>query len=87
MSLPNYVIQKFWDKANSSNTDVMLWSDFLDCMTELKVTATTTYTLNPVLFDDLPEYADDAAAVAGGLPSGALYRTSAGSINQVLPAV
>ena len=85
--IPNYVIQKFWDKANASGTDVMRWSDFLDCMTELRITDTTDYTENPIAFSDLPEYADDAAATLGGLTEGTLYRTSGGEVRVKLPDV
>ncbi len=33
----------------------------------------------------LSEYADDAAAKAGGLPPGSLYRTASGAVMVVLP--
>jgi hypothetical protein len=85
--MPNYIIQKFWDIANSSNTDAMRWSDFLSVMTELKNTDTTAYTENNVNFSGLPEYADDAAAVIGGLADGDLYRTSTGVLMVRLPDV
>lgn len=85
--LNNRLIQALYVKANASGTDVMRWSDFFDVIQELRNTDTTNYTEKPIKFDDLPEYADDAAAVAGGLPSGALYRTSSGTVAQVLPAV
>jgi hypothetical protein len=83
--ITNRVIQKFWDKANSSGTDVMRWSDFLDCMTELKNTDTTAYTENRINFSDLPEYDDEADAVLGGLDGGDLYKTPTGEIRVKLP--
>jgi hypothetical protein len=38
-------------------------------------------------FDDLPEYADDAAAILGGLGGGEFYRDSTGVVRQRLPDV
>lgn len=35
--------------------------------------------------ENLPEYANDAAALAGGLASGDLYRTALGAVHVVLP--
>jgi uncharacterized protein involved in high-affinity Fe2+ transport len=83
----NRLIQALWDKANSSGTDMMRWSDFLNVLTELKNTDTTAYTENPMSFDDLPEYADDAAAVLGGLAGGEFYRDADGIVRQRLPDV
>lgn len=85
--IPNYIIQKLWDKANSSGTDIMRWSDLLDIMTELKNTDTTAYTENDLVLTGLPEYADDAAATLGGLTEGTLYRTSGGEVRVKLPDV
>jgi len=83
----NRQIQALYDKANAAGTDVVRWSDLFEILEESRNPDTTDYTLQPVAFSDLPEYADDAAAVSGGLPSGALYRTSSGQVNQVLPAI
>jgi uncharacterized protein involved in high-affinity Fe2+ transport len=85
--IPQRLIQAWWNKANSSGTDMMRWSDFLDVLTELKHTDTTAYTENPMSFDDLPEYADDAAAILGGLAGGEFYRDSDGIVRQRLPDV
>lgn len=65
----------------------MRWSDLLDIMTELKNTDTTAYTENDLVLSGLPEYADEAAAVTGGLTEGTLYRTSGGEVRVKLPDV
>jgi hypothetical protein len=83
----NRQIQALYEKANASGTDVVRWSDLFEILAESRNPDTTDYTTQPVAFQDLPEYADDAAAVLDGYPSGAFYRTSAGQVNQVLPAI
>jgi hypothetical protein len=85
--LTNQQIQALYDRANLMGTDVVRWSDLFQVLAESRNPDTTNYTTKPVLFSDLPEYADDAAAVLDGHPSGALYRTSTGQVNQVLPAI
>jgi len=85
--IPQRLIQAWWDKANINGSDVMRWSDFLDVLTELKNTDTTTYTENPVKFSDLEVYADDAAATTAGLEEGTLYRTTGGEVRVKLPDV
>jgi hypothetical protein len=83
----NRIIQALYNKANLVGTDIMRWSDFFDVIQELKNTDTTAYTENPMSFDDLPEYADDAAAVLGGLAGGEFYRDADGIVRQRLPDV
>jgi hypothetical protein len=83
----NRLIQALYNKANLVGTDIMRWSDFFDVIQELKNTDTTAYTENPMSFDDLPEYADDAAAILGGLSGGEFYRDSTGVVRQRLPDV
>jgi hypothetical protein len=83
----NRLIQALYNKANLVGTDIMRWSDFFDVIQELKNTDTTAYTENPMSFDDLPEYADDAAAVLGGLAGGEFYRDADGIVRQRLPDV
>jgi hypothetical protein len=79
------IIQAMFDKANASGSDVMRWSDFLDCLEELKHTDTTAYTEDPVAFADLDVYDDESAADTGGLTGGTLYRTTTGEIRVKLP--
>jgi hypothetical protein len=85
--IPNWIIKKWFDKANILSTDVMHWSDFLEALNEIKGNNVTNYTENPVAFTSLPEYADDAAATLGGLSEGTLYRTSGGEVRVKLPDV
>lgn len=85
--ITNRVIQAWFDKANASDSDVMSWNDFLDCMDELKNTDTTALTVSPVTFSSLPQYADEAAAETGGLFTGQLYRTSTGEVRVKLAGV
>lgn len=85
--ITNRIIQAWYDKANSIDTDVMKWSDFLDCMTEKRNTDTPAYTENPVVTSGLPVYADESAAQAAGLNTGQLYQTSTGEIRVKLESV
>ena len=90
MALPDYIVQKMWARAQTSETNVMLWSDFLALVEELRhetrpgFQGTPPYVLNQVGLPPLPQYNNDAQAQAGGLTSGKLYRTSAGAVRQLI---
>ena len=83
--IPNWLIEMWINKANSSGTDVMRWSDFLEVLDQLKGNNAVDYSENPMAFSDLPEYANDAAATTGGLAGGEFYRDEDGIVRQKLP--
>jgi hypothetical protein len=78
--IPNWIIKKWFDKANSSGTDVMRWSDFLEALDDIKGNNITDYTENNINVSGIPTYADEDAAVTGGLSEGDLYKTSTGAV-------
>jgi hypothetical protein len=86
--MDNYVIQKLYEKAQSCGSDVVRWSDLLACFPEYRESDTADYsTPNPVRFNDLPEFDDDAAAATGGLTGGEEYKTSTGERRIKLPEI
>lgn len=76
--ITNRVIQAWINKANANGSDLMRWSDFIECFTELKNTDTTSYTENPAVLSGIPTYADDDAAGTGGVPEGGIYQDTTG---------
>jgi hypothetical protein len=78
--IPNWIIKEWIVKANASGTDVMRWSDFLEVLEQIKGNNVVDYTENNISLSGLPEYADEAAAITGGLSEGDLYRTATGEI-------
>lgn len=50
------------------------------------ITVSGTITAADIHFSSLPEYADNATALAGGLVAGDLYATAAGAVLVVIPA-
>lgn len=85
--IPQRIIQAWFDKARLSGSDVMRWNDFLETMIELRHTDTQAYTAHRVNFNGLPIYDNEAAALAGGLNGGDLYRTSTGEVRIKLPNI
>jgi len=73
-------MQALFNKANEVEGDVMRWSDFLSVLTQFKHPNTPPLTVKPPRFSDLPVFANDAQAGAGGLTDGELYRTATGDL-------
>ena len=91
MALPNYIVQKIWTRAQAAGTDIMLWSDFLQIIEELRnephppdFAGTLPYVTNKLGLPPLPTYANDGQAQAGGLTNGKFYKTSAGVVHQLI---